>query len=129
MNCLLDTSTFIWYVSAQRRLSERARLIVSDADNIIYFSMVSIWELAIKYRTGKLDLFPPPFSEWIDRELASNSFGLLEIKLPHLKGVSELPLHHRDPFDRLLIAQSLAEDLPIISSDNIFDRYASGRLW
>lgn len=129
MNCLLDTSTFIWYVSAQIRLSDAAPSILSDADNIIYLSLVSIWELAIKYRTGKLDLIPPPFSEWIDRELVSNSFSLLEIKLPHLKVVSELPMHHRDPFDRLLIAQSLAEDLPIISSDGSFDHYPINRLW
>ncbi|MXX51797.1 MAG: type II toxin-antitoxin system VapC family toxin [Chloroflexi bacterium] len=129
MNCLLDTSTFIWYVSAQIRLSDIALSILSDAGNKVYLSLVSIWELAIKYRTGKLDLIPPPFSEWIASELESNSFSLLEIQLPHLIVVSELPLHHRDPFDRLLIAQSLAEGLPITSSDSLFDLYPINRLW
>ncbi|MCY3574038.1 MAG: type II toxin-antitoxin system VapC family toxin [Chloroflexi bacterium] len=129
MNCLLDTSTFIWYVSAQIRLSDIALSILSDAGNKVYLSLVSIWELAIKYRTGKLDLIPPPFSEWIASELESNSFSLLEIQLPHLIVVSELPLHHRGPFDRLLIAQSLAEGLPITSSDSLFDLYPINRLW
>ena len=129
MNYLLDTSTFLWYVSAQRRLSDRARTIIGSSDNSIYLSLVSVWEMAIKFRGGKLELIPPPFSQWIDRELTTNSFRLLNITLQHLKYIADLPLFHQDPFDRLLIVQSLAEGLPLLSNDRAFDAYAARRIW
>lgn len=129
MNCLLDTSAFLWYVSAHKDLSSQAKTIIADSNNSVYLSLASIWEIAIKFRAGKLELVPPPFSVWIDHELASNSFRLLDINVLHLKRVAELPLNHRDPFDRLLIAQSQVEDMPVITSDAAFDLYAIQRLW
>ena len=129
MNYLLDTSAFIWYVSSHRELSDPAKEIIGGSDNSVYLSLVSVWELAIKFRTGKLELIPPPFSNWVDRELAANNFRLLDIKIQHIKRVADLPLVHRDPFDRLIVAQSLAEDLPIITNDKIFDAYHIQRIW
>lgn len=129
MNYLLDTSAFVWYVSSQRRLTDPARDMIGGEDNNIYLSLASVWELAIKFRTGKLELLPPPFSDWIDRELNTNSFRLLEIKLQHLKLIADLPLVHRDPFDRLIVVQSIAEGMSLISNDRVFDQYNVKRIW
>ena len=129
MNYLLDTSTFLWYVSAQAELSPQARSIVGDLRNNVYLSFVSIWELSIKYRIGKLELTMDSLSDWLDTHLAANSFRLLEIKVTHLLQYANLPLVHRDPFDGLLIAQSHVENIPVITSDSTFDQYAIQRVW
>ena len=129
MTCLLDTSTYIWFVTDDRQLSGEANQLLEDADSIIYLSLVSIWELAIKSQLGRGLTLPKPFHQMVDEELAIDRFRLLSITVSHIKHVYNLPLIHRDPYDRLLIAQSLAEDLPIISSDSIFDRYPIQRLW
>ncbi|MCY3915539.1 MAG: type II toxin-antitoxin system VapC family toxin [Chloroflexi bacterium] len=129
MNYLLDTSTFLWYVSAQAELSPQARSIVGDLRNNVYLSFVSIWELSIKYRIGKLELTMDSLSDWLDTHLAANSFRLLEIKVTHLLQYANLPLVHRDPFDGLLIAQSQVENIPVITSDSTFDQYAIQRVW
>lgn len=129
MNYLLDTSTFLWYLSAQTELSPQAEAVIGDSDNNVYLSLVSIWELAIKIRIGKLALSSVSLSEWIDSQLAANSFRLLEIKIAHLYEFAALPLAHRDPFDGLLIAQSLVEGIPIITNDAAFDDYHIQRIW
>ncbi len=129
MNYLLDTSTFLWYVSAKADLSHWARSIIRDSSNNIYLSFVSIWELAIKFRIGKLELRPASLANWLDIHLAANSFRLLEIKVSHLVQFADLPLVHRDPFDGLLIAQSQVENIPIITSDAAFDHYSVQRVW
>ena len=129
MNYLLDTSAFLWYVSAQAELSPQARSIIGDSRNNIYLSYVSIWELAIKFRIGKLELMPASLTAWLDTQLAANTFRLLDIKVSHLLQYADLPLVHRDPFDGLLIAQSLVENIPVITSDAAFDQYAIQRLW
>ena len=129
MNYLLDTSTFLWYVSAQAELSPQARSIVGDLRNNVYLSFVSIWELSIKYRIGKLELTMDSLSDWLDTHLAANSFRLLEIKVTHLLQYANLPLVHRDPFDRLLIAQSQVENIPVLTSDVAFDSYEIQRVW
>ncbi|MCY3864529.1 MAG: type II toxin-antitoxin system VapC family toxin [Chloroflexi bacterium] len=129
MNYLLDTSTFLWYVSAQAELSPQARSIVGDLRNNVYLSFVSIWELSIKYRIGKLELTMDSLSDWLDTHLAANSFRLFEIKVTHLLQYANLPLVHRDPFDGLLIAQSQVENIPVITSDSTFDQYAIQRVW
>lgn len=126
---LLDTSTYIWFVTDDPRLSAPAKRYLEAADSIVYLSLVSIWELAIKARLGRGLTLPRPFIEMIDEEMLADRFQLLPITVDHIKSVFGLPLHHRDPFDRLLIAQSLTEDLPIISSDSVFDRYPIDRLW
>ena len=129
MNYLLDTSTFLWYVSAQSELSPYARSIVGDSRNNIYLSFVSIWELAIKFRVGKLELIPNSLTDWLQIQLAANTFRLLEIKVSHLLRYADLPLVHRDPFDGLLIAQSQVENIPVITSDAAFDQYPIQRVW
>ena len=129
MSYLLDTSTFLWFVNDDWKLSADARLLIEEPGIDIHLSLVSIWEIAIKSTLGRGLELPRPFVQFIDVVLQNYDFKVLEISISHLKRVSELPLRHRDPFDRLLIAQSLAEDLPIISSDSAFDRYPIVRLW
>lgn len=129
MNYLLDTSAFLWYVAAPAELGAQAKTIIGDPGNSVYLSLVSIWELAIKLRIGKLELTPAPLSVWLDKHLAENSFRLLEIKVSHLVRYAALPPLHRDPFDGLLIAQSMVENIPVITSDGAFDQYPVARVW
>jgi len=91
-------------------------------------SLVSIWEVAIKFNMGKLDL-PLPFDEFVDTTIHSYSLRLLNIQIPHLRRVARMPLLHRDPFDRLIIAQSQVENIPVITSDAAFDQYPIQRVW
>ena len=126
MRQLLDTHTFLWFVMGNPRITERLRAQIEDNENFV--SIVSIWEIAIKYRIGKLNL-EVPFDDFIDRQIVPNGIQLLDIKLEHLKIVSALPLHHRDPFDRLLIAQAIVEDILIISADKVFSLYPVRLMW
>lgn len=128
MRVLLDTCAFLWFISADQALSPAAIRAISNGNNEVLLSVVSAWEISIKYRAGKLSLTVPPV-QLVPRELAANDIELLGLSLSHALAVSELPIHHRDPFDRLLIAQSLAEHLPIVSPDAMFDRYGVQRLW
>ena len=128
MRYLLDTSSFLWYVSDFHRLSTAATERLIDPESSICLSLVSIWEIAIKFNMGKLEL-PLPFGEFFDTTIHNYSLSVPDIQFPHLKRVAELPLHHRDPFDRLLVAQSQVENLPILTSDAAFDRYPVQRIW
>ena len=129
MNYLLDTSSFLWFVHDDRRLSAGATDIIENSGNEIYLSIASIWEIAIKVNLRRGLVLRRRFPEFIDHQLNTNRFELLEIKVAHLKLVSDLPLHHRDPFDRLLIAQSQVENIPVITSDAAFDSYEIQRVW
>ena len=127
MKLLLDTHTFLWFIEDNPRLSAEAKsLLESDVELLI--SAASLWEIAIKVSTGKLTL-NQPYKEFIPDQLTKNGMGLLPISVEHLALVSALPFHHRDPFDRLLIAQASIEELPIVSIDNQFDPYGIKRLW
>ncbi len=128
MKLLLDTHIFIWYVLDIQKLSATVRALIDDEDNDILLSTASIWEMAIKQSTGKLS-FILPFKEFIEQQLSVNKFNLLEIKIDHINVVATLPFHHRDPFDRLLIAQSIVEQIPILSADSAFDAYPINRIW
>ncbi|MDE2634809.1 MAG: type II toxin-antitoxin system VapC family toxin [Chloroflexota bacterium] len=128
MRYLLDTSAFLWYVSDHQRLSSVAAERMKDPTSIFHLSLVSIWEVAIKFNMGKLDL-PLPFDEFVDKTIHSYSLRHLNIQIPHLRRVARMPLHHRDPFDRLLIAQSQVENIPVITSDAAFDSYEIQRVW
>ncbi len=123
MRLLLDTHTFIWYVTDNPRLSAHVKLLIEDENNEKLVSIASIWEMAIKHSIGRLN-FSLPFMEFVGQQLTVSNIGLLEINLQHIEVVASLPLHHRDPFDRLIIAQSMAEQIPILSVDAIFDAYA-----
>jgi len=126
---LLDTSTYLWFVTADERLNDMARTLLEDSEHEAFLSLVGIWEMAIKSSLGRGLELPSPFDQLVENEIESDRFQLLDITVPYLKRVAALPYHHRDPFDRLLIAQSLAENLPIITNDVAFDHYPIQRVW
>ncbi len=128
MNYLLDTHTFLWFINGDSELSVTAQTLIEDPTNTIYLSVASVWEMAIKVSLGKLDM-PSPFTDFIAEQLNENSVSLLEIQIEHAGAVATLPFHHRDPFDRLIIVQSLSENIPIIGRDQIFDVYGVQRHW
>jgi PIN domain nuclease of toxin-antitoxin system len=109
-------------------LSAVARTTVTNASNELVFSIGSAWEVAIKHALGKLEL-KSSYQEFIDRGMKEGPITLLPISLAHLQHVGRLPHHHRDPFDRLLVAQSLVEGLPIVSADPALDAYDVERIW
>jgi len=125
---LIDTHTFIWYVTDNSRLSNQVLELINDENNQIFLSIASVWEMGIKYSLGKLT-FNLPFETFINQQLTINDFTILDINISHITAVTQLPLHHRDPFDRILIAQAIVENIPIISVDNKFDAYPIQRLW
>lgn len=129
MSFLLDTSAFLWFVNGDGKLSEDVRGILEDPDIDVNLSLVSFWEIAIKANLGRGLELPLPFSAFIDSVLDNYNFAILQISILHLKQVAGLPRFHRDPFDRLLIAQSLVENIPVITNDAAFDQYAIHRIW
>jgi PIN domain nuclease of toxin-antitoxin system len=128
MNILLDTHAFLWFIAGSDELSDKARELIEDENNRIFLSAASLWEMAIKVSLGKLTL-SEPFETLIPEQLALNGLEILDITIAHTTQVANLPFHHRDPFDRLIIAQALEEQLPVISVDNAFDEYGVTRIW
>lgn len=128
MKLLLDTHTFIWFVTDDPKLSSIAKRLIEDEHNEKSFSIASIWEMAIKHSIGKLN-FDLPLCRFLEQQMSLNSMTSLNIELKHLDVIATLPLHHRDPFDRLLIAQAMVEGLPIVGVDAAFDAYEIQRLW
>ena len=128
MRLLLDTHSFLWFVSGSPQLSTTARTLIEDASNQPFLSVASLWEMAIKVSLGKLSL-GQPFETLIPQQLSLNGIALLGITISHTAVVAKLPFHHRDPFDRLLTAQAIVEQMPIVSGDSSFDAYAVTRLW
>ena len=122
MRLLLDSHTFLWWVSNDRALTRRPRAVIADAANDCYVSHASIWEMAIKASLGKLTL-PSPAERFVATQCAINGFHLLPIALDHIGLVEALPLHHRDPFDRLLVAQARIEGLTLVSRDPSLKAY------
>jgi PIN domain nuclease of toxin-antitoxin system len=110
------------------KLSEKARKLIEDIGNEKLLSVASLWEMAIKISLGKLS-FEEPFAVLIPRQLRLNGIELLNIKTEHVATIAILPFHHRDPFDRLLIAQCMVESIPILSADVNFESYPVERLW
>jgi PIN domain nuclease of toxin-antitoxin system len=127
MRYLLDTHTFIWVDSNPSRLSPRVRAICSDVANTLLLSVASIWEIQIKSQLGKLAL-SDSLTALISRQRA-NGINILPISVPHVLGLDGLPLHHRDPFDRILIAQANVESLTLLSADPVFASYPVFVLW
>ncbi|MDJ0735416.1 MAG: type II toxin-antitoxin system VapC family toxin [Nostocaceae cyanobacterium] len=128
MRILLDTHSFLWFIAGNPKLSSTARSLIEDINNQRLLSVASLWEIAIKQSLGKLTL-AMPFDILIPQQLSLNSIDILHIEINHLTVVCTLPFHHRDPFDRLLIAQALVEEIPIVSADSAFDAYSVSRLW
>lgn len=128
MQVLLDTSTFIWFVTRSALLSQPARQFIQPGSNQVYLSIVSAWEMGIKVGVGKLKL-AQPIKTFIDTQTQINNIQLLSLALDEIELVSSFPLHHKDPFDRLLAAQSLVHGMPIISNDSKLDLYGVQRIW
>ena len=128
MGYLLDTHTFLWWVEDAPELSRSARELISEPQNLCFLSLVSSWEMAIKTSIGKLKL-TRPVRDYVTTHLAANGFKQLNLTLNHVTRVETLDWHHRDPFDRLLIAQALENKLAIISADKAFDAYGIERIW
>lgn len=128
MNLLLDTHVFIWWTISPNRLSKKASELIANPQNILFLSLVSIWEMQIKTQLGKLS-FDLPFADLIERQQEVNDLYLLPIELTHIYNLASLPNHHRDPFDRLLMAQALIENINLISIDKVFDQYPVNRIW
>ena len=128
MRVLLDTHAFLWLVTDDPKLSPRAKEIFLDAGSELLLSAVSGFEIAVKYSLGKLALAEPP-REFIDHRVHNNALTPLPIALAHTYRLSHLPFHHRDPFDRLLVAQALEEDIPLLSADEMLSRYGVERIW
>lgn len=127
MRFLIDTHTFLWMIQDSQQLSQLARSTVeSDAD--LWLSSGSLWEIAIKVGVKKLTL-PEPLSDFLDQQLKHNEIDVLVPTTKHFEAVANLPLHHRDPFDRLIVAQAMTEGIPVISVDTAFDFYDIQRLW
>ncbi len=125
---LLDSHAFLWFVWDDPLLSPAAKQRIEDPANHKWVSVASCWEIAIKAGLGKLRLGEPT-TTFLPRELATNHFSLLRIELAHATLVETLPPHHKDPFDRLLIAQAIIEKLPLVSADAVFEEYGVTRLW
>ncbi|MFN3980530.1 MAG: type II toxin-antitoxin system VapC family toxin [Caldilinea sp.] len=128
MNLLLDTQALLWFVLDDDRLSEKARESIVPTDTLVFVSPASLWEIAIKISLGKYAL-PASFADFWEQQMLFNDLVLLPISIAHTGRIAELPFHHRDPFDRLIIAQSLVEGIPVVSSDELFDRYGVERVW
>ena len=128
MKALLDTHSFLWFIAGNGRLSRKAQDVILDLDNELILSMASLWEMAIKTSLGKLE-FTRPFNEFIPAQLVTHEITTLSVEWPHVNKVVTLPFHHRDPFDRLIIAQAMTENLPIITDDSFFRQYAVNIIW
>jgi PIN domain nuclease of toxin-antitoxin system len=129
MRLLLDTHAFLWFIAGSSSISSTARSLIEDTSNQPLLSMASIWEMAIKQSLGKLNL-SRPFDVFVTQQMTRNGIKVLPIEMPHVTSVATLPFHnHRDPFDRLLIAQAMVEQIPLASADDQFDQYPIDRLW
>jgi PIN domain nuclease of toxin-antitoxin system len=128
VNFLLDTHVFLWWITDDPRLSPRARRIIADGRNRIFLSAASGWEIAIKARLGRLEL-PDDLERFILNQLAVNAIDVLPVQMSHALHVYKLPDHHRDPFDRLLIAQAQLEKLRILTADAQFSKYRVEVVW
>ncbi|MGB5745539.1 MAG: type II toxin-antitoxin system VapC family toxin [Desulfobacterales bacterium] len=128
MKYLLDTHAFLWFVSDDNKLSPKAKSIIKDHNNEIYFSAASAWEISIKIRLGRLTM-EENLEPFIVAQLAENNFQTLSITILHSIYTSKLPEIHKDPFDRMIIAQSKAENMSLISKDKNIKKYKTPVVW
>jgi len=128
MKYLIDTHTFLWWITDSSSLSKKAREIIGKAGNDLFWSVASSWEVAIKNKLGRLPLPEVP-SVFITSELFKNRVESIQISNDHAFAAGQLPFHHKDPFDRMLISQAQMEDMVILSSDNVFQQYEVKTVW
>jgi PIN domain nuclease of toxin-antitoxin system len=125
---LLDTHAFLWAITDNPQLSDKARRMFTSSDNELLLSAASVWEILAKVQIGRLHL-PKPAGDYLERQLAKNAITVLPVQLRHVLRLERLPLHHRDPFDRILIAQSLEEELPVLTADPLMKNYSAPLIW
>ncbi|TAH40908.1 MAG: type II toxin-antitoxin system VapC family toxin [Betaproteobacteria bacterium] len=128
MKILLDTHALLWFLLDDPALSNTARELIRNPETDVLVSPASYWEIAIKISIGKYRL-PEPLAVFMDRELSANRSDILPISVRHADHVARLPFHHRDPFDRLIVAQALEEAILLLSADEVMDRYGAQRVW
>ncbi len=128
MKLLLDTHTFLWWDSDPSQLSPRVLELCYDQNNILILSVISVWEIQIKSQLGKLKLHMP-LAELVTSQRDRNNLQLLSAKLDHILAIDSLPFHHKDPFDRLLIAQANIENAVLLSKDRAFSAYSVQVIW
>lgn len=128
MNLLLDSHTFVWWREEPHKLSKTAFVEISNSANALFLSAASVWELQIKIQNGRFS-FSDTLEHVIDDERKTNRLQILPVHLAHALFLENLPLHHKDPFDRLLIAQSIVENMVLVSSDSKFSAYPVNLLW
>ena len=128
MRILLDTHAFLWWVLEDPRLSSVAREAIADPDVDVLVSPMSAWEIAVKAADSRLEL-PEPVQTYVPSRMSANDFYELPITMDHCLRTADLPVIHRDPFDRLLIAQALAEDIPLVTNDPAITRYDVETIW
>ena len=129
MSLLLDTHTFLWWINDDPALPTSLRVFLEAYPDPIYLSMASCWEISIKAGLGKFPGLPTDLERFLNEQLEQNNFQLLPIDLSHVARVRDLPTHHRDPFDRLLIAQAMLEELTLVSVDDAFSVYTVNVRW
>jgi PIN domain nuclease of toxin-antitoxin system len=127
MRVLLDTHALVWWVEGREKLSAAARERIEDSDNAVFVSAASAWELAIKMRLGKFK--SRELAERLDEHIVEEGFEALSISIEHALRAGAFDSPHKDPFDRMLIAQAQLEDLSVISKDTAFDSFAVRRIW
>ena len=128
MKLLLDTHVFLWWIERNPHLSARASALIADPDSEVFVSIVTVWEIAIKAALEQLEM-PVGLGAFLRRQLQSNGFESLPITFEHAVAVRDLPMHHRDPFDRLLVCQSRVESLALVSADSAIAAYGADMLW
>jgi len=126
MKILIDTHVLLWGIQDEARVSSRVRALLPAAD--VWISVASLWEIITKVQIGKLVL-PAPVGDYLAQKLKMNGVSVLPLTFDHVRRLEEIPLHHRDPFDRILIAQSLEEKLPLVSADPHFEKYPIQLIW
>ncbi|MBI1872995.1 MAG: type II toxin-antitoxin system VapC family toxin [Acidobacteria bacterium] len=128
MRLLLDTHALLWWLDGDRRLSRKARGVIAEETNTIFVSAASAWEISTKFRLGRLPRAADVATD-IQGSIASQAFTSLDMTVGHAQRAGGLPGPHHDPFDRMLIAQSQIEDLPLVSNEDVFDDYGVSRIW
>ncbi|NQT13882.1 MAG: type II toxin-antitoxin system VapC family toxin [Planctomycetes bacterium] len=128
MRLLLDTHTFLWFVTNDPQLSENALDAVAEPTNEVLLSPASYWEIAIKVSLGKYPL-TVPFETFFQEGIEGSEMAILPIEVRHAAVLSSLPMHHKDPFDRMMISQAIVEQIPIVSADSALDAYGVQRWW
>ncbi|EDN70767.1 PilT-like protein [Beggiatoa sp. PS] len=131
MTFLIDTHTFLWFITGSLALSETAKELIENDNNDIFISIASLWEISIKMAIGKLQVLES--YDTVINDITENEISILPINFTHTVIQNKLPFHHKDPFDRIIVSQAIAEDMSLISRDDIFDMYLKDkqikRIW